>query len=66
VLYAGKILLDGPTDQVFLQMDELKKSFVVPPFTTQLAMHLQSLGIPPNIMTLEQLFEYFNPQPRAE
>lgn len=66
VLYAGKILLDGPTDQVFLQMDELKKSFVIPPFTTQLAMDLKSLGIPPNIMTLEQLFAYFNPQPKAE
>jgi len=61
VLHAGRVLLDGPTAEVFVQIDELKKSFVIPPFATQLAMHLDSIGIPPTIMTLEQLFDYFSP-----
>lgn len=61
VLHAGRVLLDGPTEEVFVRIDELKKSFVVPPFATQLAMHLESVGIPPTIMTLEQLFDYFSP-----
>ncbi|MGB9673259.1 MAG: ABC transporter ATP-binding protein [Anaerolineales bacterium] len=61
VLHAGNILLDGKADQVFVQIEELKKSFVVPPFATQLAMHLESLGIPQNIMTLDELFTFFNP-----
>ncbi len=66
VLHAGQILLDGPAEEVFIQIEELKKSFVIPPFATQLAMHLESLGIPPTIMTLEQLFNYFSFLPEAE
>lgn len=66
VLHNGKVLLDGPTQEVFIQVDELKKSFVVPPFATQLAMQLQPLGIPPSIMVLDDLFRCLTPVPRME
>lgn len=66
VLHAGQVLLDGPTSEVFIQIDELKKSFVVPPFATQLAMQLQPLGIPPSIMTLEDLFHRITPATGTE
>lgn len=66
VLHAGKILLDGPTEEVFVQIDELKKSFVVPPFATQLAMQLSPLGIPPSIMTLDELYRLITPVTETE
>jgi energy-coupling factor transport system ATP-binding protein len=57
VLYQGRILLDGPTPQVFAQVDELRKSFVVPPVAGQLAQRLSALGVPADILTLEELFQ---------
>jgi energy-coupling factor transporter ATP-binding protein EcfA2 len=56
VLYNGQVLLDGPTAEVFTHVEELRRSFVVPPVATQLAMKLASLGIPPDIITLDQLY----------
>lgn len=55
VLHEGRILLDGPTAEVFTQVEELRKSFVVPPVAAQLAQALASLGMPAHIMTLEEL-----------
>jgi energy-coupling factor transporter ATP-binding protein EcfA2 len=56
VLYNGQVLLDGPTAEVFTHVEELRRSFVVPPVATQLAMKLTSLGIPPDIITLDKLY----------
>ena len=56
VLYNGQVLLDGPTAEVFTHVEELRRSFVVPPVATQLAIKLASLGIPPDIITLDQLY----------
>jgi energy-coupling factor transport system ATP-binding protein len=66
VLYQGRILLDGPTPEVFAQVDELRKSFVVPPVAGQLAQRLSALGVPPNILTLEELFHVLIPQHARE
>ena len=55
VLYQGQVLLDGPTAEVFTQVEELRKSFVVPPVAAQLAAELAPLGVPPQVMTLEGL-----------
>jgi len=56
VLYNGQVLLDGPTAEVFTQVEKLRRSFVVPPVATQLAIKLAPLGVPPDIMTLDQLY----------
>jgi ABC-type multidrug transport system ATPase subunit len=51
----GKILLDGTPEEVFSSYDELKKASLKPPQITQLAQALQSYGISPNTLTVEDL-----------
>ena len=62
VLFAGQVLLDGPTAEVFTEIEELKKSFVVPPVAAQLAAELAPFGVPPQVMTLEELWQVLVPQ----
>lgn len=64
VLCEGQVLLDGPTATVFGQVDTLRKSFVVPPVAAQLARELESLGVPPHVMTLEDLYRVLRPAQR--
>jgi energy-coupling factor transporter ATP-binding protein EcfA2 len=66
VLYDGRVLLDGPTAEVFTQIDELKKSFVVPPVAAQLAAELAPLGVPPYVMTLDELYQVLVPRREGE
>ena len=61
VLYRGQVLLDGPTAEVFAQVEELRKTFVVPPVAGQLAQRLTALGLPPDILTLDELFQVLVP-----
>ena len=61
VLHEGEILLDGPLAEVFTQSELLKKSFVVPPVATQLADLLTPLGVPPNVMTLNEMYQVLKP-----
>jgi energy-coupling factor transport system ATP-binding protein len=61
VLHEGEILLDGPLAEVFTQSELLKKSFVVPPVATQLAELLTPLGVPPNVMTLNEMYQVLKP-----
>ncbi|HIP87662.1 MAG TPA: hypothetical protein EYH27_04410 [Anaerolineales bacterium] len=70
VLHQGHILLDGPTPEVFSQVEE-QKSFVVPPVAARLAWELASVGVPPHVMTLDDLYRVLVPareggQPRRE
>ena len=62
VLHEGRVLLDGPTAEVFTQVETLKKSFVVPPVATQLARELAPLGVPLQVMTLEELYQVLVPR----
>ena len=62
VLYEGQVLLDGPTAEVFTQVEELKESFVVPPVAAQLAAELAPLGVPSQVMTMEELYQVLVPQ----
>lgn len=66
VFHEGRVLLDGPTAEVFTQVEEIKKSFVVPPVATQLARELASLGVPQQVMTLEELYQVLVPQPGVQ
>jgi len=67
VMHEGRILLDGPTPEVFAQVEELRKSFVVPPVAAQLAQALAPLGVPPHITTLDELTRVLVPRtPQVE
>ncbi|GAF84252.1 unnamed protein product, partial [marine sediment metagenome] len=55
VLGLGRILLDGPTSEVFTQVEELAKTYIQPPQVTQLAIGLQKIGLRPDIITIEEL-----------
>lgn len=61
VLYEGEVLLDGPTAEVFAQVEELKRSFVIPPVAAQLSRELSSIGVPEQVMTLEDLYQVLQP-----
>jgi energy-coupling factor transport system ATP-binding protein len=61
VLYEGEILLDGPTAEVFGQVETLERSFVVPPVAAQVSTELASIGIPQQVMTLEDLYRVLKP-----
>jgi len=62
VLHEGRVLLDGPTGEVFSQVEELKKSFVVPPVAMQLARELAHLGVPAQVLTLEDFYQVCVPK----
>jgi energy-coupling factor transport system ATP-binding protein len=66
VLLQGRILLDGPTPEVFAQVEELRRSFVVPPVAGQLAQRLAALGVPPDLLTLDELFQVLVPRQARE
>jgi energy-coupling factor transport system ATP-binding protein len=59
VLGQGKILLDGPTDEVFAQPEILAKTFVKPPQITQMAQRLHAYGFPKNILSVSEMYETF-------
>lgn len=60
-LSQGKILLDGPTQEVLSQTDILKQTFVKPPQVTLLAQSLSDYGIPRDIISVDKLCEAFDP-----
>lgn len=57
VLQNGKILVDGPTREVFSQPEILSQAMLQPPQITQLAQQLGNVGYPPDIMTTEEFIE---------
>lgn len=58
-LAKGKVLLDGPTEEVFAQSEVLATTFVKPPEITQLAIMLENHGIPRKIITVDSLEKAF-------
>ncbi|MEA3374808.1 MAG: energy-coupling factor transporter ATPase [Chloroflexota bacterium] len=61
VLYEGQILLDGRTTEVFHEIEKLEKSFVVPPVAAQVSTELAPVGVPRQVMTLDDLFRVLQP-----
>ncbi|MEM3061519.1 MAG: ATP-binding cassette domain-containing protein [Candidatus Bathyarchaeia archaeon] len=43
VMLGGRILLDGPTDEVFTRIEDLEKAFIRPPSSYLLGMHFSKL-----------------------
>jgi energy-coupling factor transport system ATP-binding protein len=58
-LGTGRILADGPTKEVFSQVDVLAKTFIEPPQITQLAQSCSSIGFSPQTLTVEEMFQQF-------
>lgn len=58
-LCQGKILLDGPTREVFSQPDVLAETFVQPPQITCLGQRLGDLGIPRDVLTVPEMSAVF-------
>jgi hypothetical protein len=53
----GKILLEGSTKEVFAQSEILKQSSIKPPQITSLGQALTKYGVPPDILTLDEMEE---------
>ena len=53
VLANGKVILDGPTREVFAQPDILKTTFLAPPQITCLA---QDLGLDPKTLSVDEFY----------
>ncbi len=51
----GRILLDGPTREVFARPDALRQTFVKPPQATRLAQGWREFGIEPSVLAVEEL-----------
>jgi energy-coupling factor transport system ATP-binding protein len=58
-LRGGRVLLDGPTKEVFSQPDVLAETFVHPPQITQLGQLLADVDVPPDVLTVPEMQELF-------
>ena len=61
VLQDGKILMDGPTAEVFSKPEELAVAMLEPPQITQLGQKLVDVGLPKNILTVEDFVDLVRP-----
>lgn len=55
VLWNGQVILDGPTDQVFTQRDELARTFLRPPVAAEVAGCLKTFGVAETVITPNSL-----------
>jgi energy-coupling factor transport system ATP-binding protein len=53
----GRIILDGPTDEVFEEIEILKKAYIKPPDITLLAHFLKGYGYKRGILSVEEMFK---------
>jgi energy-coupling factor transporter ATP-binding protein EcfA2 len=51
VMWNGKIILDGPTDEVFAQREQLTRTFLRPPVAAEAATVLRPYGLSENVIT---------------
>jgi energy-coupling factor transport system ATP-binding protein len=59
VMGEGKILVDGPTAEVFARPEVLEQTFLEPPQITLLAQCVQELGFRPGTLTVEEMVKQF-------
>ena len=57
VMGNGKVLLDGPTAEVFQQVETLAETFITPPQVTQLAHALAEYGVSGNVLVADELVQ---------
>lgn len=56
VMKEGKILLDGPTKEVFSKTEMLRETWIDPPQITKLGQRLSEFDLPPDILTVEEMY----------
>lgn len=61
VMTDGKVILDGPTRDVFSQPDVLVRAKIRPPQITQLAQTLGEFGFPKDVLSSEEFFNLLYP-----
>ncbi|MEM3754446.1 MAG: ABC transporter ATP-binding protein, partial [Candidatus Bathyarchaeia archaeon] len=57
VMHQGKIILDGPTNEVFSNTELLNVSYLRPPQITRLAQSLSRYGFPHDILTVDEMYQ---------
>jgi energy-coupling factor transport system ATP-binding protein len=57
VMWNGKILLDGPTAEVFSMKEELARTFLRPPVAAEVAQTLEPMGVPAGIIAPAPLMQ---------
>lgn len=57
VMAQGRVVADGPTRQVLTNREALELAHVKPPQITRVAQRLSHLGIPPDVMTVDEMLK---------
>ena len=57
VLREGRILVDGPTREIFTKTDLLETTYLNPPQITRLGQMLSEYGFPRDILTVDEMYE---------
>jgi energy-coupling factor transport system ATP-binding protein len=65
VMGNARVLLDGPTREVFQERELLAQTFITPPQVTRLAQALEEVGIPPGVLTTDEFCASFDAGARS-
>lgn len=57
VMRDGEVLMDGPTANVFSELDTLRNAFIKPPPIALLDKELEPYGVPQGIMTVDSMID---------
>lgn len=58
VMAKGKVLIDGPTRSILSDSAALSAASLKPPQITRVAQRLSHLGVPPDVMTVDEMLAY--------
>jgi energy-coupling factor transporter ATP-binding protein EcfA2 len=62
VMRDGEVLMDGPTANVFSELDTLKEAFIKPPPIALLDKELEPYGVPQGILTVDSMISSLRPE----
>lgn len=65
VVREGRIILDGPTGEVFAQPELLRETHLTPPQVTRLGQAMDNL-LPPDVLTVEEMVQIIDHLARSE
>jgi energy-coupling factor transport system ATP-binding protein len=60
VLKEGKIILDGPPDEIFQEVETLQSTFLNPPQMLRMSKALKDIGCPQGILTISDMNDVLN------
>jgi energy-coupling factor transport system ATP-binding protein len=59
IVHKGSLLFDGPTREAFTRSELLQKTYLEPPQITLLSQMLGEYGVPPTILTVNEMCDLF-------